>query len=330
MPVGLFPMSHAIQIQCFGGPEVLKWQSVDVPQPGSGEVRVRNTAVGVNFIDVYHRTGLYPLELPAIPGREAAGVIEAVGPQVRHFAEGDRVAYVSSACGTYTQHCVMPAARLVRLPDAIADEQAAAMMLKGLTAQMLLRRIQRVRRSEFIVIHAAAGGVGLIAVQWAKHLGARVIAIVGSEAKAALVKSHQADHVLQLQDDWPTQVQNITRGCGVSVVYDSVGKDTFMRSLDCLQPRGLMVTYGNASGPVPPIAPLELQKRHSLFLTRPTLFDYIATQAELRRAATELFDQVLSGAIKIHLGQKFPLQEAARAHRALEARETVGSTVLIP
>lgn len=323
-------MTHAIRIHRHGGPEVLQWEPIEVGEPGPNEVRLRHSAIGLNFIDVYERTGLYAVELPAIPGREAAGVIEAVGAKVKQFSVGQRVAYVSSVSGAYAQARVMPVDRLLHLPDAIEDGQAAAMMLKGLTVQALLRQTYRVRKSDTILIHAAAGGIGSIAVQWAKYLGASVIAIVGSQAKAQLVREQGADHVLLTQDDWAAQVKSITRGRGVNVVYDSVGKDTFMASLDCLRPRGMMVTFGNASGPVPPIAPLELSKRGSLFLTRPTLFHYIASRSELARAARELFDLVARSVIKVHVGQTYPLQEAPSAHRDLEARQTSGSTVLAP
>jgi NADPH2:quinone reductase len=323
-------MPHAIRIHEYGGPEVLRWESVEVGEPGPGEVRVRHTAIGLNFIDVYERTGLYRSALPLIPGREAAGVIEAAGDAVKHVRVGDRVAYTSQDSGAYCETRVMPAERLVRIPDGIEDSQAAAMMLKGLTAQALLRQVYRVRKTDVVLIHAAAGGVGSILVQWARHIGATVIAIVGSEAKAALARGMRADHVLLSSDDWVAQVKSLTRGRGVNVVYDSVGQDTFMRSLDCLRPRGMMVTFGNASGPPPPIAPLELSKRGSLFLTRPTLFHYIPTRAALVRAAQELFDLTASSVINVRVGQTYSLQDAARAHRELEARRTTGSTVLTP
>lgn len=323
-------MTHAIRIHRYGGPEVLQWEAVEVGEPGPHEVRVRHTAIGLNFIDVYQRTGLYPGDLPATLGREAAGVIEAVGARVKGLSVGQRVAYVGTIPGSYSQSRLMPAERLVVLPDAIDDQTAAAVMLKGLTVQALLRQTYRVRKSDTVLIHAAAGGVGLIAVQWAKYLGAKVIAIVGSAAKAELVRAQRADHVLLSQDDWVAQVRSITRGRGVNVVYDSVGKDTFIGSLDSLRPRGMMVTFGNASGPVPPIAPLELSRRGSLYLTRPTLFHYIATRAELQRAARELFNLVEHSVISVHVGQTYPLQDAARAHRELEARLTTGSTVLLP
>lgn len=322
-------MPHAIRFHAHGDPDVLRWESVDVGGPGPTEVLVRHIAVGLNFIDIYERTGLYPSQFPATPGHEAAGVIEAVGARVKGLAPGDRVAYASGGAGAYSQLRVMPAERLVRLPGGIDDIQAAAVLLKGLTAQALLRQVHRVRKSDTIVIHAAAGGVGTIAVQWARHLGATVIAIVGSESKADLVRSLGADHVLLLQDDWVARVRSITRGRGAHVVYDSVGKDTFFGSLDSLRPRGLMVSYGNASGPVAPVAPLELGKRGSLYLTRPTLFHFISTRSALQRAADELFDLVHRSVINVRVGQTYPLQDAARAHRDLESRQTTGSTVLL-
>jgi len=323
-------MPQAVRIHQTGGPEVLQLENVEVGDPGPGEVRIRHTAVGLNFIDIYERTGLYQLPLPAILGREAAGVIEAVGPKVKGFSVGDRVAYTGGASGAYSQVRLFPAERVVRLPDEIPDRQAAAIMLKGLTAQFLLRRTYRVRKNDFVLIHAAAGGVGSIAVQWAKHLGAIVIGIVGSQAKADLVRGYGADHVLLQSDDWLAQVKSITKGKGVHVVYDSVGKDTFVSSLDSLRPRGMMVTFGNASGPAPAIAPLELSKRGSLFLTRPTLFHYIATRSELEKAAQELFDVVKRNVVTVHVGQTYPLSEVAQAHRDLEGRRTTGSTVLLP
>jgi NADPH:quinone reductase len=323
-------MPHAIRIHEYGGPEVLRWEAVEVGEPKAGEVRVRHTAIGLNFIDVYERTGLYRSALPLIPGKEAAGVIEAVGRSVRHVGVGDRVAYSSSTSGAYSEVRVISAERLIRIPDAISDAQAAAVMLKGLTAQMLLRQVHRVRKTDTLLIHAAAGGVGSILVQWAKHIGAVVIAVVGSEEKARLARELGADHIVQSQDDWVTQVRSLTRGRGVNIVYDSVGHDTFMRSLDCLQARGLMVSFGNASGPAPAIAPLELSKRGSLFLTRPTLFHYIATRAALTRAAQELLDLTARSVIGVRVGQTYSLREAAHAHRELEARRTTGSTVLTP
>lgn len=324
-------MPHAIRIHAHGGPEVLQWESVEVPEPGRGEVLLRQTAVGLNFIDVYERTGLYPGALPMGLGREGAGVVESVGPGVKGLAAGDRVAYVSGQPGAYAQERLMPADRLVKIPDGVSDRLAAAAMLKGLTAQFLLRRTHRVRKGDAVVIHAAAGGVGLIAAQWARDLGALVIGVAGSEAKAAIALQHGCHHVLVSgRDDLAAHVRELTGGSGAHVVYDSVGKDTFFASLDSLRPLGLMVSYGNASGPVPPIAPLELAKRGSLFLTRPTLFHYIARRADLERAARELFEVIGRGAVRIEIGQTYALQDAAQAHRDLEARRTIGSTVLLP
>lgn len=323
-------MPRAVRIHQTGGPEVLRYEEVDVGEPGPGEIRIRHTAIGLNFIDVYERTGLYPVSLPAILGREGAGVVEAVGPKVRNLGVGDRVAYTGGLAGAYSDVRLLPADRAVRLPDDIDDRQAAAIMLKGLTAQFLLRRTYRVRKNDWVVIHAAAGGVGSIAVQWAKHLGAQIIAIVGSEPKAEVVRSFGADHVLLSSEDWVARIKSITKGKGAHVVYDSVGKDTFFGSLDALRPRGMMVTYGNASGPAPAFSPLELSKRGSLFLTRPTLFHYIATRSELESAARELFDVVKRGIVAVRIGQTYPLSEVAQAHRDLEARKTTGSTVLLP
>ncbi len=324
-------MIHGVRIHQHGGPEVLAYEPVDVATPGRGEVRVRHTAIGLNFIDVYDRTGLYPAPLPIILGREAAGIVTQLGRGVRGLAEGDRVAYVLHVPGAYVDERVVPAARLVKIPPEVTDAQAAASMLKGLTAQYLLRSTYRVKRRDPVVIHAAAGGVGLLAVQWARHLGAEVIAIVGSERKAEVAREHGAHHVLlQDQPDLVARVRGVTKGRGVPVVYDSVGRDTFTASLDCLRPRGLMVTFGNASGPVPPFAPLELSKRGSLFLTRPTLFHYIATRRELERASAELFEVIGSGVVRVRIGQTFALADAAAAHRELEARRTTGSTVLVP
>ena len=323
-------MPYAVRIHEYGGPEVLRSEHVDVGEPGADEIRLRHTAVGLNFIDVYERTGLYPTTFPAVLGREAAGVVEAVGAKVKNVSVGDRVAYTGPSNGAYCESRVMPAARVVRLPDEISDQQGAAIMLKGLTAQFLLRRTYRVKKGEFVLLHAAVGGVGSIALQWAKHLGAIVIAIVGSESKAAIARELGADHVLLAADDWLAQTKAITRNKGVHVVYDSVGKDTFIPSLDSLRPRGLMVSFGNASGPVPPIAPLELSKRGSLFLTRPTLFHYIASRAELHKGAQELFDVVKRSIVTVKIGQTYPLKDAAQAHRDLESRKTTGSTVLLP
>lgn len=324
-------MTRGILLKAHGGPEVLEWSSLELPRPKRSEVRVRHTAIGVNYIDVYDRSGLYPMKLPAALGREAAGVIESVGSKVKSLKPGDRVAYVLSSPGSYAEARNVPAERIVRLPPSISDPQAAGMMLKGLTAHYLLRRTYKVKKGDTIVVHAAAGGVGLLLVQWARHLGARVIAVVGSDAKAGLAREHGAHEVvITPREDLVARVRELTNGRGVPVVYDSVGADTFYPSLDCLRRLGLMVSYGNASGPVPPFSALELARRGSLFLTRPTLFHYIATKGELNRAAKELFEVVASGAVKIRIGQTYPLVEAARAHADLEARRTTGSTVLIP
>jgi NADPH:quinone reductase len=323
-------MPHAIRIHGHGGPEVLEWESIEIGEPGPGEVRLRHSAVGLNFIDVYERIGLYPTaSFPFVPGREAAGIVEAVGAGVKHVRAGDRAAYVSQAGGAYCESRIISADSLVQIPQALDDRQAAAIMLKGLTTQVLLRQTWRVRKNDVVLIHAAAGGVGSLAVQWARHLGAIVIALVGSAEKARRAAHLGAQHVLLTQDDWVREVRTLTNGRGVDVVYDSVGKDTFMSSLDCLRPRGLMVSYGNASGPVPPVAPLELGKRGSLYLTRPSLFHHIPTRAALSRAARELFAVIAAGAVTAEVGQTYPLQDAARAHRDLEARRTVGSTVLL-
>jgi len=324
-------MTRAVRLYSFGGPEVLRLEDVDVPAPARGEVRIRQTAIGLNFIDIYGRTGLYPIPLPAGLGMEAAGVVVGTGAGVKDLREGDRVAYVHSQPGAYADERVMPAARLVKVPEGVSDRQAAAVMLKGLTAWYLLRRTYRVRKGDAVVIYAAAGGVGLIAVQWARALGAEVIAVTGSGEKAELARAHGAQHTILLgRADLAGRVREITGGKGVPVVYDSIGKDTFFASLDCLRPLGLMVTFGNASGPVPPFAPLELLKRGSLFLTRPTLFNYIARPAELARGAAELFAVIASGAVRVRIGQTYPLSDVAAAHRELEARRTTGSTVLVP
>ena len=324
-------MPHAIRIHAHGGPEVLQWEAVAASEPGPGEVLIRQTAIGLNFIDVYERTGLYPGALPAGLGREGAGVVEAVGPRVKGVAIGDRVAYASQQPGAYAQERLIAADRVVKIPDGVSDRLAAAAMLKGLTAHFLLRRTHRVRKGDAVVVHAAAGGVGLIAAQWARSLGAQVIGVVGSDAKAAVAREHGCHHTLVLgRDDLAARVREFTGGQGAHVVYDSIGKDTFFASLDCLRPLGLMVSYGNASGPVPPVAPLELARRGSLFLTRPTLFHYIARRADLDRAARELFAAIGRGVVRIEIGQSYALQDVAQAHRDLEARRTVGSTVLIP
>jgi len=321
----------AVRVHEYGGPEVLRYEDV-APEPlGPRQLRIRHTAIGVNFIDTYERTGLYPAKLPFVPGREGAGIVVEAGDKVANVHTGDRVAYAHHAAGSYAEERVIDADRVVPLPASISDQQAAAMMLKGLTAWFLLRRCHKVRRGEPILLHAASGGVGLIALQWAVSLGAAVIAVVSSDAKAEVARRHGAARVIvSSRENIVEQVREITKRRGVSVVYDGVGKDTFFASLDCLMPRGLMVSYGNASGPVPPIAPLELTKRGSLFLTRPTLFHYTARAPELARGARELFEVVASGKVKVHIGQTYPLADAAQAHRDLEARKTTGSTLLLP
>ena len=323
-------MPGIIRFHTTGGPDVLRWESIELGEPGRDEVRLRHNAVGLNFIDTYERSGLYQVPLPATPGKEAAGIVEAVGPGVKHVKVGDRVAYALQGAGAYAEARVMPGERLVKIPDAIDDRTAAAVMLKGLTAQALLRQVYRVRKGDALLVHAAAGGVGSILVQWARHLGATVIAVVGSAAKADMARELGAQHALLSDEDWGAQAKAITGGRGVAVAYDSVGKDTFMRSLDTLRPRGLMVSYGNASGPPPAISPLELSKRGSLYLTRPAVFQIITTRPQLARAAQELFDLIARDVIKVRIDQTYPLQDAVRAHADLEARRTTGSTVLLP
>jgi NADPH2:quinone reductase len=321
-------MPHAIRIHQTGGPEALQWEEVEVPEPGAGEVKLRQEAAGLNFIDVYHRTGLYKQELPFTPGVEGAGVVEAVGPDVSTVRVGDRVAY-GGPPGGYAEERLIAANRLVKLPDAISFEQAAAMMLQGLTVHMLIRSVHRVHAGETILVHAAAGGVGLILCQWAKALGATVIGTVGSDQKAELAHAHGCDYpIVYTRQDFVAEVARITGENKVPVVYDGVGKDTFMRSLDCLHRRGMMVSYGNASGPVDPFPPSVLAQKGSLFLTRPTAYDYFVSHDELETAANELFEMVVSGKVKIEVKQRFALKDAAEAHRALEARKTAGSTVL--
>lgn len=325
-------MSKAIQISAYGGPEVMKLMDVDVAAPGAGEVRIKQSACALNFIDVYMRTGLYPLPvLPATLGLEAAGVIEAVGEGVTELSAGDRVAYVTQPPGAYATDRVLPAARVVKLPDGIDEKTAAGMMLKGLTAQYLLKRTYAVQAGDTILMHAAAGGVGLLVCQWAKHLGATVIGTVGSVEKAELAKAHGCDHtILYREENFKDRVKDITDGAGVNVVYDSIGKDTFMDSLDCIKPLGTMVTYGNASGPVPEIQPGILGAKGSLYLTRPTLFTHIAARHDLVEMTDDLFDVVGNGHVKIEINQEYPLADVVQAHTDLEARKTTGSTVLIP
>ncbi len=325
-------MPKAIRIHQHGGPEILRWEEVEVGDPGPGQVRIRHGAVGLNYIDVYHRTGLYPLpSLPWTLGMEGAGRIEAVGDGVTEFKVGDRVAYASPPLGAYAEVRLMPADRVVALPHAIDDKTAAAMMLQGMTAQYLLRRTYRVQAGDAILFHAAAGGVGLMASQWARHLGATVIGTVGSDEKAELARAHGCHHVIVYsRENFTERVREITNGQGVAVVYDSVGKDTFMGSLDCLRPMGMMVSFGNASGPVAPFETGILAAKGSLFLTRPTLMTYTAKRANLVASAEELFDVVAKGMVKIEIHQTYPLAETAQAHRDLEARKTTGSTVLLP
>ncbi|MBN8925189.1 MAG: quinone oxidoreductase [Rhodospirillales bacterium 69-11] len=323
-------MTKAIRVHVHGGPEVMKWEDVPTPEPGPGEALVKQEAVGLNYIDVYFRTGLYKAPaMPLIIGQEGAGTVTAVGPNVTHVAVGDRVAY-AGPIGGYATDRVIPADRLVKLPEAIPFQTAAAMMLQGMTAQYLLRRTYPVKSGDTIVVHAAAGGVGLIMCQWAKHLGATVIGVVSSQQKAELARAHGATHTVIGAAGLPAEVKRITGGAMVPVVYDSVGKDTFAHSIDSLAPLGLMVSYGNASGPVPPVDISMLATKGSLFLTRPTLATYTAKRADLEHAAADLFDVVAKGAVKIQVNQTFALKDAAAAHIALESRKTTGSTVLIP
>jgi NADPH2:quinone reductase len=323
-------MNHAIRVHEPGGPEKLVWEEVPRPDPKPGEALVRHQAVGLNYIDVYFRTGLYKApSLPVTIGMEGAGVVEAVGEGVTDLKPGDRVAY-AGALGAYAEARCVPADRLVKLPEGISPEQAAAMMLQGMTAQYLLRRTYRVQPGDTILLHAAAGGVGLIMVQWAKHLGATVIGVVSTPEKAELIRAHGADHALLAGEDIPARVQEITGGAMVPVVYDSVGRDTFLASLDCLRPLGLMVSFGNASGPVSVPDLGILAAKGSLYVTRPTLNTYTAKREDLLATAQDLFEVVRSGAVKIRINQTFPLKDAAEAHRALEGRRTTGSTVLLP
>lgn len=324
-------MPKAIRIHQTGGPEVLKFEEVEVAAPAPEEVQVRHTAIGLNYIDVYDRTGLYPMPLPAGLGREAAGVVTARGKKVRDIRIGDRVAYTSTTAGAYSELRNVPADRVVKLPKGISDQQAAAIMLKGMTVQYLLRRTYRVKPGDFVLAHAAAGGVGLLLGQWAKALGATVIGVVGSEVKAELARKHGYKHVLiSGRDDIVASVKKLTKGVGAHVVYDAVGKDTFFESLDSLRPLGMMVSFGNASGAVPAFSPLELSKRGSLFLTRPTLYHYIARREDLLATAKELFAAVKSRKVKVRVDQTYALKDAAQAHMDLEARKTTGSTVLLP
>jgi NADPH2:quinone reductase len=322
-------MPHAIRMHKTGGPEVLKYEEVPLQSPKAGQIRIQQTAVGLNFIDTYHRSGLYPLDLPATIGMEAAGVVDAVGRGVKGLKEGDRIAYCTIP-GSYTDVRVVPANRVVKLPSWISDQQAAAMMLKGLTAEYLIRRTYRVQKGDTVVFHAAAGGVGLIACQWLKQLGVKVIGTVGSDAKAKLAKRHGCTYpVLYKKENLVKRVEKITRGKGVPVVYDSVGASTFESSLDCLAPRGTLVSFGNASGPVPPFNTGILGQKGSLYFTRPTLMTYVAADDDLQKSARALFRAVKNG-LKIRVDQIYKLKDTAKAHRALEGRKTTGSTILLP
>ena len=330
-------MSHSsrtVQINAFGGPEVMQLVDLPVGEPGRGEIRIRHHAVGLNYIDVYQRTGLYPNALPLSLGMEGAGIVEAVGPGVHHLVVGDRAAYASQPPGAYCERRVMPAKCVVRLPGAISFDEGAAMMLKGLTVQYLLRQTQPqggLHSGEFVLFHAAAGGVGLIACQWAQAMGLQLIGTAGSDEKCALAKAHGATHVINYRtDDFVARVKEITGGAGVKAVYDSVGADTFMKSLDCLAPFGLIASYGNASGKVPPIDVGMLAAKGSIYVTRPTLFTHIATRERTETMSEDLFGMVSSGQVKIPIAQRFALAEVANAHRSLEARNTTGCTILLP
>ena len=324
-------MPNAVRIHKHGGPEVLTYEEVEVGEPGEGQARVKNLAIGLNFIDTYHRSGLYQLPMPSGIGLEAAGVVEAVGPGATWVKPGDRVAYAGGPPGAYAEVRLIPADRLVKVPDAISDRQAAAMMLKGLTVQYLIRRTYRVERGETVLFHAAAGGVGLIACQWLKALGVTVIGTVGSDDKAKIAKAHGCDHtIVYTRENFVERVKEITGGKKVPVVYDSVGKDTFMGSLDCLQPRGLLAVFGNGSGPVAAFDLNLLAAKGSLYVSRPSLVTYSARRQDLEAGAAELFDVVRSGKVKIEINQTYALKDAAQAHRDLEARKTTGSTVLLP
>lgn len=324
-------MIHAIRFHRAGGPEVLQWEAVELPVPGAGEVRVRHHAVGLNFIDTYHRSGLYPLPLPSGLGMEAAGVVEAVGEGVTELAVGDRVAYTSGPLGAYAEARNIEARHLVHLPDAISFEQGAAMMLQGVTAHYLLHSTYPVKAGETILVHAAAGGVGSILVQWAKLLGATVIGTVGNDDKAAQAKALGCDHVIVYsRERFPERVRELTGGKGVAVVYDSVGRDTFLDSVSCLQRRGMMVSFGNATGPVAPFDCALLARSGSVYVTRPGLLDYIATREELVQRCAELFEVVGAGKVRIAINQRYALKDAAQAHSDLEGRRTTGSTILLP
>ena len=324
-------MSYAIVMKKTGGPEVLEWTSRSLESPDAGEVRIRQTAIGLNFIDTYHRTGLYPLPLPAVPGLEAAGVVEALGDGVTTFKVGDRVAYPAGPSGAYAEERNFPAAKLVKLPDDVSDEDAAALMLKACTVEYLIFRTFAVKPGDTVLFHAAAGGVGLIACQWLKALGVTTIGTVGSDAKAELARAHGCHHTINYAtEDFVERVKDITNGEGVPVVYDSVGKDTFRGSLEVLKRRGTLVTFGNATGPVDPFSPGLLAQRGSLYITRPTLMDYVATRDDLELCTGRVFDAIAKSHIKADINQRYALKDTADAHRALEARETTGQTILTP
>jgi NADPH2:quinone reductase len=324
-------MTKAIRFHKTGGPEVLQLDEVSVGEPGPGQVRVRHTAIGVNFLDTYQRSGLYPIQLPSGAGNEGAGVVEAVGQGVTQLKAGDRVAYTGGAPGAYSESRLYPADRLVKPPAGISDEQAASIMLKGMTAHYLIHRTYAVKRGDTVLFHAAAGGVGLLACQWLKALGATVIGTVGSDEKAAIAKAHGCDHaIVYTRENFVERVKEITGGKGVPVVYDSVGKSTFDGSLDCLRPFGLMVSFGNASGAVPPFNTGILAQKGSLYLTRPTLVTYIAARADLEATSSALFDAIKSGKVKVDISARYKLADAAQAHRDLEARKTTGQIILVP
>jgi len=322
--------TNAIRINNYGGPEVLEYCEVELPELEENEARIKHTAIGLNFIDTYHRSGLYPMDLPAGLGSEAAGIVEAIGNDVKSVKVGDRVVYTGRPPDSYSEKRNFDADQLVVIPDKIKDEQAAAIFLKGLTAWYLLRKSYKVQSGDDVLLYAAAGGVGLIACQWAKHLGARVIGVVSNDEKAMLAKSNGCDDIILSDENIPERVKELTDSIGVGVVYDSVGRDTFFSSLDSLKPHGILVTFGNASGPVDPFAPAELAKRHSLYVTRPILADFISERENLVEASNELFDLVSSGVIKISINQRYPLKDTRQAHIDLESRKTTGSTILIP
>lgn len=324
-------MAKAIQFDAFGGPEVFFWRDVEVGNPAPNEVRICHTAIGLNFIDTYHRTGLYPIPLPATPGLEAVGTVEAIGSDVTNFSVGDRVGYPAGPMGAYSQKRLFPANKLVRIPDTVSDEDACALLLKGCTVEMLVERIYPVQAGDKVLLHAAAGGVGLLACQWLNALGATVIGTVGSKEKAELASANGCHHtILYREENFMDRVMEITNNKGVPVVYDSVGKATFEGSINCLQRRGMMVTFGNSTGPVDPVSPALLSQKGSLFLTRPTLMDYVATRSELEHSTNRVFDMISTGKIKAQINQRFSLEGAAKAHSALESRTTQGQTLLIP